>query len=272
MTCGFIRSKGKRGRIDSKADCFRFGTEREIEAILQSYEVDAATCSEVARTIPRYLVPRPLIMQSKEIVSYARRGYATVIVAPLRSTEAVTLACEQVETLADLNVPILLFLDRIAKISIDVERPDRPPYRRRLRRRQKSLDDKQSLHGCEIYEVDVGKGQRFLVVRQKVDKGRVLAAVESSIPSVSQLKRWRDWKGQPEVSVAVGLSADAVMNSGLYNFLPMGEETNAPLIGYLDAPFFTDIDRRDADLDLPLNNTLIEAAAEACATVCSVYC
>ena len=245
--------------------CFRFATESEIEADLWSYEKDAATRSEVARIIPRYLVPRQLTEQPKEIVSYARRGYATVIVAPLRSTEAVTLACEQVETLVDLNVPLLLFLDRITEISIDVERPDQRPYGRRLRRRQKSLGEIQKLHGCEIYEVDVGKGHRFLVVRHKVEKERVLAAIENSIPSVPQLKRWRDWKGQPEVSVAVGLSADTVMNSRLYNFLPMGEEANTPLTGYLDAPFFTDIDRRDTDLDLPLNKTLIEAAAEACA-------
>ena len=245
--------------------CFRFATESEIEADLWSYEKDAATRSEVARIIPRYLVPRQLTEQPIEIVSYARRGYATVIVAPLRSTEAVTLACEQVETLVDLNVPLLLFLDRITEISIDVERPDQRPYGRRLRRRQKSLGEIQKLHGCEIYEVDVGKGHRFLVVRHKVEKERVLAAIENSIPSVPQLKRWRDWKGQPEVSVAVGLSADTVMNSRLYNFLPMGEEANTPLIGYLDAPFFTDIDRRDTDLDLPLNKTLIEAAAEACA-------
>ena len=35
--------------------------------------------------------------------------------------------------------------------------------------------------------------------------------------------------------------------------------------GYLDAPFFTEIDRRNVDLWLPLNDTLLKAAAEACA-------
>ena len=247
--------------------CFRFAAESEIEAILQSNEVDVVTRSEVARTIPRYLVPRPLIEQPKEIVSYARRDYATVIVAPLRSTEAVTLAREQVVTLANLDVPILLFLDRITEIRIDVERPDQLPYCRRLHRHQKLLGDIPGLHGYEICEVNVGEGRRFLVVRRKVDLDRVHTAVESSIPSVPQLKRWLNWKGQPEVSVAVGMSTDTVMKGRLYNFLPMGEESDAPLIGYIDAPFFTDIDRRDADLDLPLNETLLEAAAEACAAV-----
>ena len=257
--------KGKEKPDRFNGYCFRFASTPEIEAVLQSYGVAASARTEVARTIPRYLVPRPLNEQPEEIISFARRGYATVIVAPLRTAEAVTLACEQVETLADLNVPLLLFLGRIAEVRIDVERPDQRPYRRRLHRRHKSLDVIPKLQGSAIYEVDVGEGRRFLVVRREVDKERVRAAIESSIPSVPQLKRWLDWKGQPEVSVAVGLSTAAVTNGRLYNFLPMGEEADAPLIGYLDAPFFTDIDRRNADLDLPLNETLLEAAAEACA-------
>ena len=245
--------------------CFRFASTLEIETILQSYGLGSATSSEVARTVSRYLVPRPLNEQPEEVISYARLGYATVVVAPLRTTEAVTLACEQLEMLTDLDVPLLLFLDRIAEIRIDVERPDQRPYRRRLHRGQKFLGDIPRLQGCDIYEVNVGQGRRFLVVRRKVDRERVRAAVERSISSVPQLTRWLDWKGQPEVSVAVGLSKTVVNNGRLYNFLPMAEAADAPLIGYLDAPFFTDINRRDADLDLPLNETLMEAAAEACA-------
>ena len=167
--------------------------------------------------------------------------------------------------LVSIQRVLLLFLDRIAEVRIDVERADQRPYRRRLHRRHKSLGVIPKLQGSAIYEVDVGEGRRFLVVRREVDKERGRAAVEGSIPSVPQLKRWLDWKGQPKVSVAVGLSTAAVTNGRLYNFLPMGEEADAPLIGYLDAPFFTDINRRDADLDLPLNETLIEAAAQACA-------
>ncbi len=257
--------KGKEKQDRFGGYCFRFAATSEIETILRSHEIDAATSSEVARTVPRYLVPMPLNNQPKEVISYARRGYATVVVAPLRTAEAVTLACEQVKTLTDLDVPLLLFLDRIAEIRIDVERPDQRSYRRRLHRRQKSLGDVPRLHGCEIQQVDVGQDRRFLVVRRKVDKERVLAAVKRSIPSVPQLKRWLDWKGQPEVSVAVGLSPAVVTKGRLYNFLPMGEDADAPFIGYLDAPFYTDIDRRNATLDLPLNKTLMEDAAEACA-------
>jgi hypothetical protein len=203
--------------------------------------------------------------QTEEIAAYARRDYATVVAAPLRTAETVALAVRQVETLANFEAPLLLFLDRIAEIRINVERPDQKPYRLRLHRRQMTLGDVPSLPGTRMYEVDVGEGRRFLVVRREVDKERVLHAVERSIPAAPQLKRWLNWKGVPVVSVAVGLSPEAVKTGRLYNFLPMGEEAMSPMIGYLDAPFFADINRRDADLDLPLNETLMQAAAETCA-------
>ena len=256
------RGEKKTERFDGY--CFRFAKVAEIKDILRTKGVDAATSKKVARTVPRYLVPRPLHEQPEDVISYARRGYATVIVVPLRTSEAVELANSQVRALADLDVPLLLFLDRIAEFRIDIETPDRQPYRRRLHRHQTAMGDIPDLAGCGMHEVGVGKDRRFLVVRREVDKERVLDAVNRSISRAPQIKRWLDWKGQPVVSVAVGLSASAVTNGRLYNFLPMGEEAASPLIGYLDAPFFTEINRRDADLDLPLNETLMEAAAEAC--------
>ena len=245
--------------------CFRFADVSEIENILRSNHVDALTSAKVAKTIPRYLVPRPLQEQGEDILAYARRGYATVVVAPLRTETAVALAMKQVGELANLDVPLLLFLDRIKEIRIDVESADQPPYRRRLQRRETDLCSIPLLPGTSIYEVDVGEGRRFLVVRREVDKDRVRGAVERSIPAAPQLKRWLNWKGVPVVSVAVGLSTSVVTTSRLYNFLPMGSGAVSPITGYVDAPFFAEIDRRNADLSLPLNKTLMEAAAETCA-------
>lgn len=244
--------------------CFRFAKITEIENILRSYGVDAQTSGNVARTIPRYLVPLPLEEQPEDVRAYAQRGYATVIVAPLRNELAVALARKQVQMLADLDAPLLLFLDRITEILIEVESPDRQPYQRHLKRRQTDLGNIPSLPGTSMHEVEVGQDRRFLLVRREVDKDRVLEAVKQSIPKAPQLKRWLNWKGVPVVSVAVGLSPAAVAEGRLYNFLPMGEKAVSPITGYLDAPFFTDIDRRNADLELPLNKMLMEAAAEAC--------
>lgn len=245
--------------------CFRFGDVAEIEALLVSFGGDAAIRNKVANTIPRYLVTLPLDDQPPDVVAYAQRGYATVIVLPLQTLEAVRLATEQTRALADLDVPLLLFLDRISEVRIGIDIPNEKPYRRILQRRQERLGQVTGLRGCELHQVNVGDRHRFLIVRREVEKARVLDAVRRSLSRAPQLTRWLDWKGEPVVSIAVSLNKNGITAGHLYNFLPMGEKATAPLLGYLDAPFFTDIDRRMAKLDLPLNETLMEAAAEACA-------
>ena len=263
-----VRIFSRRGRSESArfdGYCFRFATVDEIEDLLREDGIDEATARDVAGTVPRYLVPRPLAKQPDDVVSYARRGYASTIVVPLRTAEAIELAKRQVQALADLDVPLLLFLDRIAQFRIDVETPDGPVHRRRLSRRQTAMGDVPGIAGCRMLDVRVGDDRRFLVVQREVDKELVLDAVRQSVSRAPQIKRWLDWKGQPTVSVAVGLSPGAAAEGRLYNFLPMGDEAIAPLLGHLDAPFFTEIDRRNADFDLPLNASLMEAAAETCA-------
>ena len=244
--------------------CFRFAAQDEIEDLLRKDGIDEATARNVAGTVPRYLVPLPLAQQPDDVVSFARRGYASAIVVPLHTPEAIELAKRQVQALIDLNVPLLLFLDRIAEFRIDVETPDRVAYRRHLSRRQTVKGEVPGMAGCNMLDVRVGEDRRFLVVRREVDKALVLDSVRRSASRAPQIKRWLDWKGQPTVSVAVGLSPGAVAAGRFYNFLPMGDAVGAPLLGHLDAPFFADISRRDADFNLPLNATLLKAAAEAC--------
>ena len=263
-----VRIFSREGRSESArfdGYCFRFATVDEIEDLLREYDIDEATARAVAATVPRYLVPLPLPEEPDDVMSFARRGYASTIVVPLRTVEAIDLAKRQVQALADLDVPLLLFLDRIADFRIDVETADGSVHRRRLSRRQTAMGNIPSMAGCRMLEVRVGEDRRFLVVQREVDKALVLDAVGHSVPRAPQIQRWLDWKGQPTVSVAVGLSRGAVAAGRLYNFLPMGDAAGAPLLGHLDAPFFAEIDRRDADFDLPLNATLLKAAAEACA-------
>ena len=134
-----VRIFSRRGRSESArfdGYCFRFATVDEIEDLLREDGIDAATARNVAGTVPRYLVPLPLAEAPDDVVSYARRGYASTIVVPLRTAEAIKLAKSQVQALAGLDVPLLLFLDRIAEFRIDVETPDGPAHRRRLSRRQ----------------------------------------------------------------------------------------------------------------------------------------
>lgn len=259
--------KGARTKDSFDGYCFRFATVDEIEKLARAQNCSPGTSEKIANAVPRYLIPRPLPLKEQhgEIRAFARGGYATVIVVPLHTAEAVELASREVEALSNLDVPLLLFLDRISKFTINIEQPGREAVQSHLSRRQKTLTKVPSLLGTQINEVKVGEGRRFLVVRRELDKKQVLNAVEESVSRASELKQWLDWKGTPVVSVAVGFSAAEVKTGRLYNFLPMSEEALSPFMGHLDAPFFTDIDRRNAKFDIPLNEMLMEAAAEACA-------
>ncbi len=230
--------------------------------------VNSAITREVSRTVPRYLVPLPLTEQPDEVISYAQRGYASVIVLPLQTAESITLARQQVQALSDLDVPLLLFLDRISDFRIGMRSPDGSIQEVQLNRRQNRRGNVPGIPECRLHELLVGQDgedRRFLSVQRKVNKSRGLEAVKRSTSRAPRINRWFEWKGQPTVSVAVSLSPDTLTKGRLYNFLPMGDTAVAPLLGHLDAPFFAGIDRRNADIELPLNTTLMEAAAEACA-------
>lgn len=248
--------------------CLRFANPGEIRDILLTQlpadNVSVDEADRISEAIPRYLVPQPLEEIPAEIERFASMGYATVIAAPLRSSSAVTLLRRQVEEITNLEHPLLLFLERIAEVRVDVEIEGKRTGGRRLSRRQRVLREGGGPGSPQISEVEVGEQRRFLLVRQEVEKERVLAAIRDSIALAPALKRWLDWKGQPSVSVAVGLSTAAVTDGQLYNFLPMGSEAGSPLLGHIDAPFFADIDRRNTELNLPLNSRLMDAVAEAC--------
>jgi len=125
----FSRRHGsKSARFDGY--CFRFAAQNEIEALLRKEGIDEVSARNVARIVPRYLVPLHVAFQPDDVLSFARRGYASTIVVPLHSAEAVALAKRQVQALVDLKGPPLLFLDRIAEFRINVETPDSPAYRR----------------------------------------------------------------------------------------------------------------------------------------------
>jgi hypothetical protein len=246
--------------------CFRFAEPAEVEqrAIALGHQSEARA---VAAAMPRYLAAVPVIEQSDEILDYARRGFATVVVLPLETAEAVRLAVSQVEELFQRDAPVLLFLDRVRKLEVEVDGVGVIRRRRNLTRDTgPALTSPTGLQSCKIETVVLGPDRRtWLIVRSVVAPDRIRDAVKRSLAQESGIKRWLDWKGDAVVSLAVPLEGAGLKSARLYNFLPMGAESAAPLFGHLDAPFYTAIDRRRAKLDLALNAELLAAAAEAAA-------
>jgi len=262
-----IYSRAPNGAADRfDGFCFRFATPDEIETRMAATQ-HADVASAVAQSMPRYLAAVPVDQQPEPVLEFARRGYATVVSLALRTAAAVKLAREQVQELAKSEAPILLFLERIQRLEIDIEGVTGGKQRRTLTR---SVDVTAGriaeLEGCRIEVVTLGPERKpWLLVRRVVEPDRVMAAVDRSIEEEPGLKRWLEWNGNAVVSVALPLEGRGLKSSRLYNFLPMGKESPAPLQAHLDAPFFTTIDRRRAKLDLPLNAELLNSACEACA-------
>ena len=244
--------------------CFRFASEEEIRDEFALRGNDAEMAEKLATAMPRYFVPTFIEEQPDEITTYARQGYATIIVAPLQTEAAVNLAKEQVEKIAGSEAPLLLFLDHIKEFNIEIERPDQDPASRKLARNQKQSH--KDTDGNIICEVDIDKEHEFLLVRRTLDRDKLLAAVQESIEHAPKIKSWLNWKGEAQVSVAVSRSQDPVTNGRFYTFLPMGEEAETPLLGHIDAPFYANLDRRNFDAGLPLNKMLVEEVAKVCVT------
>jgi anti-sigma regulatory factor (Ser/Thr protein kinase) len=263
-----IYSQDENGAGDRfRGYCFRFASTEEIETRLEPFGAPEAVRKEVASNISRYLIPLSLSEQPDEIVRFARAGFATVVALPLQSADTVRLAHQQILALASPDTPILLFLERIRAVEIEIRRQNEPLVLRRLTRKASNIANAPATPGMTLERVEVGEGEPFLVVRRVLPKSEVLKAVQESIPTAPPLKRWLKWKGEATVSVAVPLEGGSVNSPRLFNFLPMDQEAAAPIAGYIDAPFFAEIDRRSIRPDLPLNRYLLDASAKACAAV-----
>ena len=241
--------------------CFRFARRDEIQQ-QTALIADAAIAERVAKVLPRYLAAVPVTTQPDEIRRFAKDGFATVVHLPLSSGNAVSVARDQANALADIEVPLLLFLDRLARVTVEIHEAGK--VKRRVLTR-KVLDRPKPAEDSPVdYEIiGVGPGsRRYLIARRNIDRAELQGAVEASIAKEPQLARWRDWQGEPRVAVAVSLSTGDVDGGRIYNFLPMAAEVPSPIRGHVDAPFYASIDRRRANFDLPLNSFLLDELAE----------
>lgn len=245
--------------------CFRFARPEEVHAAVSAM-ARTEIADKVAAALPRYLAAMPIDEQDDRIRDFARQGYATVVHVPLRNENAVTVAREQVKALANAEAPLLLFLDRLARVEIQIDDSGEALSKTLTR---EVLDRPEAASGPDIsYEtiaIEPG-GRRYLVAKKEIDPVRLAEAVELSIPKEPQLARWRNWRGKPTVSVAVALGRIAAETGRVYNFLPMVADIASPIRGHVDAPFYATIDRRRANMTLPLNAFLLDVLAETAST------
>ncbi|MFF7791451.1 sacsin N-terminal ATP-binding-like domain-containing protein [Streptomyces sp. NPDC007991] len=261
--------------------CFRFAQKVDVEEFLAGED----NAHEVAAKYPPLQAPLPLDDVPATCRQLAAQGYVTIVRLPLLSEAARAEVRLRMRELAGAKVPVMLFLDRLAGLTLE---------RRVAGGEAGELDDRQEAqerheltrfeecfavardgagHGFPVScaTVDLGPSGTFLVARGTVEKERLNRTLAEAVGSGLLDDTWQEWKQSAVVEVALPLPAPRRPRRGqIYTFLPMGEDQAAPFPGHLNAPFVTKFDRTGLPSDNPLNALLLDAVAETCLAAAAV--
>ncbi|MFI8879517.1 sacsin N-terminal ATP-binding-like domain-containing protein [Streptomyces sp. NPDC055243] len=255
--------------------CFRFAQKADVEEFL----ADEDNAHEVADKYPPLQAPLPLDDVPAACRQLAVQGYVTIVRLPLLNEAARAEVRLRMHELAGAKVPVMLFLDRLAGLTLERrtdggdagELGDRHEayQRHELTRSEERFpvaqDDAEHGPAVSFATVDLGPSGSFLIARGTVEKERLNSTLAKAVSSGLLDDTWQEWKRSAVVEVALPLPAPRRPRRGqTYTFLPMGENLAAPFPGHMNAPFFTKFDRTGLPSDNPLNVLLLDAVAETC--------
>jgi hypothetical protein len=248
---------GEAGRPVFDGYCFRFATLNDLEEYLGP--ADAELARELAENLPCWHVPVPAT-PSPAVERFASRGFATVARLPLKSTDALEVVRSQLDLLLAQKTPLHLFLERVARISID-RGAGKAVFLDR------SVEQTWSVRppGFKVdLPISVAKlrlsSEEFVVAHWDIDTNLFQASLQASLEKGEVPDSWKSWEGSARISVAVPLG-EALDVGRLYCFLPLGAEGKAPFAGYLNANFYTKMDRRAVDASIKLNDLFLRMGA-----------
>ena len=234
--------------------CFRFAEQSDIETILKETGEDPVLAGEILRNMPCWVLPVVAEDRPGLIQRFASEGFASVVRMPLDSAQARASVLDQVEWLCALQTPLHLFLERLARITIERE----PGQVHTLSRTVRQSWQRDHL---DIQRVAVGDKQEFLFLGADLDAVEFRQQLDDSVGKGELPAKWQDWQGAARITVVVRLDA-SVEQGLLYCFLPLGAEALAPFAGYINANFYTKMDRRSINGSIGLNQYFIQSAAK----------
>lgn len=250
-----VQGEGGRGTFDGY--CFRFATVHDLRSQMDDASQEIA--EEMARNLPCWHVPVPA-EPGADVVRFAEAGFATVVRLPLKSPDALQAVQAQFEMLLGLKTPLHLFLDRVGRISLDAGTGEPFVLERSVQQTWTLQPPGFKVDSpVTVAQLRLGSAE-FVVAHWDVDDKLFRDALQSSLDKGEVPESWKAWEGAARVSVAVPLGAP--LEAGrLYCFLPLGPEGKAPFAGYINANFYTKMDRRTVDASIRLNNLFMQMAA-----------
>lgn len=250
-----VHGSAERGVFDGY--CFRFATENDLKDALETDHMGVAR--EMAENMPCWHIPVPAELPPK-LARFAAARFATVVRLPLKSGDALSMVRSEIDRLVQLQTPLHLFLNRVGCITLAHEGSDRTRLERKV---EKSWSVRpqgwKSDFPIEFLQVQLGQ-KKFLLAEWDTDEAAFRKALDTSLNKKEIPEAWRKWEGSARVSVAVPLG-ETLDRGTLYCFLPLGHEGKAPFAGYINANFYTKMDRRTVSTAIWLNNYFLQMAA-----------
>lgn len=255
----YSRAPDAIGAATFEGYCFTFARSEDLTSRIDHPTVLAFAQSD----LPMFFLPIALGTQPAIIADYAARGFSSVIRLPLRDPNSLQTARDEVAALDDDSAPLLLFLNRLAKLyAIVRNRAGKVSSTFTLERREMAIPS--APVGASIVTLS---GAHWLLVRDQAPETLMQRAVDEGVKAKQLHSSWKDWRGIGEVGLAVPLDHE-ISSPRLYTFLPMGEGATAPFQGHLHGSFFPSSNRKALDAGVALNRLLLtQAVTLAAATV-----
>lgn len=237
-------------------DGYTFGFARH-EDLLTLCDGDERLARRACDEFPPFQLPVPADTIPDAVRDLAGAGHVTVVRLPLDTLEARTEALNQAAKLAISDVPVMLFLERIASLTV-VCRDGGSATETALTRAQHPLDGVTASE-VSFAHIDLGDLGAYAVASAPVAPARLHDAVRAAQHANLMSVDWDDWD---DAVVSIAVPTEGEVTGRMFTFLPMGDEALSPFAGHLNAPFFTKLDRTDLDPGHPLNDMLLDAVAE----------
>jgi hypothetical protein len=237
--------------------CFRFARSDDVAELVDG---DPVLTQQVIDEVSLYSITVPADTTPDRVTALWAEGYATVVRLPL-DEDASESVIERLDRLEAPENPVMLFLKRLERVTIRREASGNCEERL-LTRSRHSMSEVTGDFDCDLVTLD--GVNTYLLLSREVEPDAYSAVVAEAISHHQLDRRYAESTSAVKVSVAVPYAADDAQAGRCYTFLPLGRKAPSPFAGHLNAPFYTDLSRRDIDETNPLNRLLLDAAAGLC--------
>ncbi len=236
--------------------CFRFARPDDVSELVNG---DPVCTQQVIDEVSLYSITLPVGTTPEQVTALWADGYATVVRLPL-DDGAIETVVARLDELEGSEVPLMLFLRRLEHVTIR-RKHNGGREERVLTRSNDGVPEVTGDFTCDLVTLD--GASTYLMLSRQVELGAYRLAVREAIDRHQLDPRYAE-STSAEVSVAVPYAAADAHAGRCYTFLPMGRKAPSPFAGHLNAPFYTDLPRRDIDDTNPLNRLLLDTAAGLC--------